>query len=212
MGKKKKQDYGPIISAAIGGAFFAIPFIGLNLALLPSIGIGVAAFGAGNLLFSQNKSGIEQVANQRKLSLYEILKEAKKDNDEISAVIPKLEDNNLVSNVKEIHETVAKIIETIEKHPDKLDKTRSFFDYYLPVTVKILKRYDDIENQRLDSSESKKFMEDTRSMVERIKESFKTQLSNLYQSDIIDTDAEMKVFETMLKADGNANKSDFDIK
>ncbi len=209
---KKKHDYGPIVSAALGGIFFAVPFIGLNMALLPSLGIGVAAFGAGNLLFSPSKSGIEQVASQRKRSLYETLKEAKDNNMEIGKVISKLEDPKLVSNVKEINETVAKIIDTIEKHPDKLDKARSFFDYYLPVTLKILKKYDDIENQRLDSSESKKFMQDTQNMIQKINDSFKTQLSNLYQADIIDTDAEMKVFESMLKSDSNTHKSDFDIK
>ena len=41
---------------------------------------------------------------------------------------------------------------------------------------------------------------------------FKSQLSNLYQADIVDTDAEMKVFETMLKADGYDTSNDFNKK
>ena len=85
----------------------------------------------------------------------------------------------------------------------------NFFDYYLPVTLSILKKYDEIENQRLSSDEGKKFMQQTESMIEKINNAFKSQLSNLYQADIVDTDAEMKVFETMLKADGYDTSNDF---
>ena len=47
-------------------------------------------------------------------------------------------------------------------------------------------------------------------MIEKINNAFKSQLSNLYQADIVDTDAEMKVFETMLKADGYDTSNDFE--
>ena len=46
--------------------------------------------------------------------------------------------------------------------------------------------------------------------MQKINLAFKNQLSNLYQSDIIDTDAEMKVFESMLKSEGYYNN--FNIK
>ena len=85
----------------------------------------------------------------------------------------------------------------------------NFFNYYLPVTYNILKKYDEIENQKLNSDEGKKFMQQTESMIEKINNAFKSQLSNLYQADIVDTDAEMKVFETMLKADGYDTSNDF---
>lgn len=86
---------------------------------------------------------------------------------------------------------------------------RNFFDYYLPVTMNILTRYDEIENQRLTSEDSKKFMNSAQNMISKINEAFKKQLSNLYQSDMIDVDAEMKVFETMLQSDGYYENNDF---
>ena len=52
-------------------------------------------------------------------------------------------------------------------------------------------------------------MKQTEEMIEKINNAFKSQLSNLYQADIVDTDAEMKVFETMLKADGYDTSNDF---
>ena len=39
-------------------------------------------------------------------------------------------------------------------------------------------------------------------MTEKIKNAFNEQLNNMYQTEMIDTDAEIKVFESMLKSDG----------
>lgn len=207
---KEKENYkGTIISAAVGGAFFAIPYLALSVPVLPAIGMAALGFGASSLIFSEAKK--EGIENTRK-SLYETLNEAKKVNTEIYSMIKVIEDDELVKNIKEIHDTAGKIIDTISKNPSKLDKAENFFSYYLPVTLKLLKRYDDIENQRLESKDSKKMMQSTKDIIEKINKSFKVQLSNLYQSDIIDTDAEIKVFEAMLNSDGFSNLDDFNLK
>ena len=103
------------------------------------------------------------------------------------------------------------VVETVEKKPEKLKKVRNFLNYYLPVTIKILERYDEIENQKLTTKESKKFMSSVENMIEKIKDAFEEQLSNIYQTEMVDTDAELKVFESMLKADGFLDEIDFNI-
>lgn len=140
------------------------------------------------------------------------MNEAKNTNTKIQKMVSQVEDSELSNNISEIHTTVSKIIETVEKKPDKYKKMNNFFSYYLPVTINILIKYDEIENQKLNTEDSKKFMESTQKMVKKINEAFKKQLSNLYQSDMIDTDAEMKVFDTMLKSDGyDVDDNDFKI-
>ena len=190
-----------------GGAFFAIPYLGLSVGALPSLAIGVGAFCAGELVFQVKKK--TDLAKTK--GMYETLTEAKEKNEAIYKMKSKIEDEEIVKDIDEIHDTVKKIIDTIEKKPEKYKKSNNFFNYYLPVTINILNKYDEIENQRLTSDESKKFMESTRSMIQKINKAFKKQLSNLYQSDILDTDAEMKVFDSMLKADGySADDNDFE--
>ena len=117
-------------------------------------------------------------------------------------MITAIEDEEIKKNLNEINDAVNKIIKTVEKSPKKVKNIDSFFDYYLPVTVKIIDRYDDIENQNLSSADSKKFIKSTNKMVSDINLAFKKILNNLYQSEIIDTDAEMKVFNSMLKSEG----------
>ena len=194
------------ISAVIGGAFFAVPYLALSVGFLPSIAIGACAFGAGELILKDREKTTLKEQNK---SLYATLVDAKAQNKQIANMIPKIEDANMKKNIKEINDTVDKIIDTVEKNPNKFKNMNNFFNYYLPVTFNILNRYDEIENQRLSSKEGKKFILQTQDMIQKINSAFETQLSNLYQSDMVDTDAEMKVFESMLKADGYDDSNDF---
>jgi 5-bromo-4-chloroindolyl phosphate hydrolysis protein len=123
----------------------------------------------------------------------------------------KIDKSETVNEIKEISLSINKIITTIEKEPKKYKRMNNFFEYYLPTTLNIIKKYDEIENQSLTTQEGKKFMESSEKMISKINNSFKNQLSKLYQSDMIDTDAEIKVFNNMLNADGYNNENDLNI-
>ena len=192
-----KKNY--IYSAILGGAFFAVPYVALGIELLPSLAISAAAYGAGTLIFKdRNKLDL----SIDKKNLYDILKEAKEETLQISDISKQIEDKEVVENIEQICDISNKIIDTLSKNPNKLGQARNFLNYYLPVTIKILTRYDEIENQRLNTTESKEFMESVKKMTEKIKNAFNEQLNNMYQTEMIDTDAEIKVFESMLKSDG----------
>lgn len=176
--------------------------------IVPSLIIGVAAFGAGELLLSDSKK--EKTLKDTDINLYELLKNAKNQNDEILKMIPKIEDSEIKKDLNEIYDTVEKILYTVSTKPSKKKKLNNFFDYYLPVTLKILNKYDEIENQRLSSRDGELFMSRAKNMIQEMKEAFKKQLANLYQSDLVDADAELKVLDSMLKADG-FDTSDFNV-
>ena len=116
-----------IVSAVVGGTFFAVPYLALGVSVLPSIAIGAAAFAAGELVFRTN---VVQSLKETNLSLYETLENAKKENKHILDSIPKLEDEDLKKTLNEINTTVDKIIKTIEKKK-KMLKTFSIIIYQL---------------------------------------------------------------------------------
>ena len=189
-----------VVSAVVGGAFFALPYAALSIALAPSLVIGAAAFGATELVCSSFKK--QETLKDTNQPLYKKISTARKQNDEILNLIPQVEKIETQKNLNEIHDTVEKIINLIEKEPKKEKKAKNFFEYYLPVLLKIAKRYDEIENQKLISSEGKKFMDKADKMISDTLSAFKQILASLYEKDIMDADAEMKIYETMLKADG----------
>ncbi len=187
-----------IASAAIGGAFFAIPYLVLSAPIIPSLVIGIAAFGAGELVLADSKKTLKDTNPD----VYTILEKAKKQNKHILDMIPSIEDQKIQIQLNEIHDSVSKIISTISKNPKKIKQADNFFDYYLPITIKLVDRYDEIENQKLSSTESKKFFQSTNKMIAEINRAYQKILSNLYQKDLMDMDIEMKVFDSLLKADG----------
>ena len=200
-----KKQY--IYSLALGGAFFAVPYLAVGIGALPAAAIGVAAYGAGTLLF-KDRTKID-ISDDISSDDKEDLKKAQERIKYLRDISTKLESNELVKNTKEICNTSEKIIDTVIEKPEKIKKIRNFLNYYLPVTIKIIERYDEIENQKLNTAQTKKFMNSVEEMISKIKTAFEEQLSNIYQTEMIDTDAELKVFESMLKSDGFIDNIDF---
>ena len=192
-----KIKYKEAVSAVVGSAFFAIPYLALSLPLLPSALIGTGAFIAGELLLSNDEKN--QIPTE---SVKKTLESAKNESKDIYNMRNKIEDEDLKKYIINISTSANKIISTIEKEPKKLRKIANFFDYYLPVTLSIIKRYDEIENQNLSSQEMKEFISSTKLMLKSADEAFNKILERLYQNDMINIDADMKVFNSMLKADG----------
>lgn len=195
------------ISALIGSAFFAVPYLALSLPILPSVLIGTSAFVAGELVLTKNRKTLKE----ENFNLYKVLENAKKQNKRIIEAKSYIDNDEIKAYLTSINDSTSKIIKTIEKTPKKIKNIDNFFDYYLPITVKIINRYDEIENNNLSSKDSKKFMTSTINMLASIDKAFRNILNNLYQKEIIDMDAEMKVFSSMLKADG-FNENELEVK
>ena len=139
---------------------------------------------------------------ENRIKIFDFAKKAKEQNREILNLIPKVESPETKKNLTEIYETVVKIINTIQFNPKKAKKIPNFFDYYLPVLIKIVTKYDEVENQKLKSEEGKEFLVKADKMIKDTNKAFSNILASLFQSDIIDVDADMKVYDLMLKADG----------
>ena len=203
-----KKKY--IVPVVLGGAFFTVPYVALNIPVLTSAVIAGIAYGAGWLIMKDKNTDKKWELASENGAL--TIKNAKEMTIELLNLSKQVESEKLIINIKEIVDISNKILDTLERKPEKLDSAKNFLNYYLPVTIKIIKKYDEIENQKLETEETKKFMNSIQEMVEKIKKAFKEQLENMYRSDMIDTNAEIKVFESMLKADGFLLDNDFKTK
>lgn len=220
--ENKKGLCKELAAGILGGIFFAISYSFLEINFLISFIIGVIAYFAGIMIFTSNSSDntskkvtddvsniLKQQSNDPDNKMKNIIQTAKGQNQLILSMVYRVEIETLKNNIIEVNKLAEKIIDTVEKNPQKYEKAKSFFTYYLPVTLKILAKYDDIEDSNLDTKETKDFMTNTEAMFVKIKNSFKKQLSNLYAADMMDADAEMKVFETMLNSEGISTTDDF---
>lgn len=188
-----------IVSGVVGASFFALGYLGMSVAFLPALAIGAGAYVASELVMTGPEKAVDKV---EEIDLNKRLNEAKKSNKHIEEMIDEIDSTEVSRDLKDINNTTTKIIKTIEKNKLNNKTTNKFLDYYLPVCVNIIDRYDEIENQGLTSKDSKKFMSSSANMVKETSLAFKKILNNLYQNDIYNNEAEMKVYNQMLKSDG----------
>jgi 5-bromo-4-chloroindolyl phosphate hydrolysis protein len=189
-----------IISGLIGGTFFALTYLTAGLPIVPALIAGAGAFVGGELILS--KTNLVNFDKVDEKNIDEVLKDARNKNKFIASKIGKVDDKDLKIYLSEINITTSKIIETVSKNKKKIKSTEKFFTYYLPITVGIINKYDEIENQNLSSKEVKEFYTKANESLKEINNSFKKILNNLYSSDIENVETDMKVLNNILKSDG----------
>ena len=199
-----KKKY--IFSGLIGGGFFAASYLLLNLGLAPSLITSVAALGASSLIFKSDYD-LDDLGIDNAKEYLELLQEREKNVTKLKHMKDKIQNTDIRGKIININKTTDKIIKVLHKKPDKISSASKFLNYYLPVTIKILERYDEIEEQKLNSSSSRDFENKVNQMISNIEIAFDNQLNNLYNEEFIDTNAEIKVFEAMLKSDGLLGES-----
>ena len=199
-----KKKY--IFSGLIGGGFFAASYLLLNLGLAPSLITSVAALGASSLIFKSDYD-LDDLGIDNAKEYLELLQESEKNVTKLKQMKDKIQNTDIRGKIININKTTDKIIKVLHKKPDKISSASKFLNYYLPVTIKILERYDEIEEQKLNSSSSRDFENKVNQMISNIEIAFDNQLNNLYNEEFIDTSAEIKVFEAMLKSDGLLGES-----
>lgn len=201
-----------VLSGILGGSFFAITYLAVGIPLFPALAVGAASFLGSELLMS--KTNILNFDKVDETNVDKVLSDAKNKSKYILDMVSKVDDTIVQGYLKEISHTTNKIISTVSKNKKKIKQSEKFFTYYLPITVGIVEKYDEIENQRLSSKDAKKFFENSKETLEEINSSFKKILNNLYESDIENATADMKVLNNILKSDGfhelNVNKEESD--
>ena len=194
-----KKKY--IISGILGGGFFAASNLIIGLSVLPSIVIAATSFIASAMIFKEDYD-LDDLGEQNKNTYRKLLIDSNKDLESLKKLKHNISDYSINDNIENIIKTAEKIIKLLHKKPDKISSATKFLNYYLPITIKILERFDEIDEQKLTSKSSRDFLERTRKLTVKIENAFENQLNNLYNDELIDTNAEIKVFESVLKSDG----------
>lgn len=190
-----------IVSGLLGGGFFAASYLALSLPIIPASLTAVAAFASGLLMFKDGYS-IDDLGEKNQESYRKLLEDSHNNLKALKKVKSQISDIIIEKHITNIIDSTEKIIKVLHEKPNKIASASKFLNYYLPVTIRILERFDEIYDQKLTSDSSKEFLDRIRNMIINIEEAFDNQLNNLYNDELIDTNAEIKVFEAMLKEDG----------
>lgn len=190
-----------ILSGIIGGLFFIISYLLLNLNIGVSIIITFVAFLSSTFIF-KDEYNLDDLGIGNDNEYRNLLQESQINLKKLKAMVNQIEDTKICKNVSNITKIADKIFKVLIKNPQKVASASKFLNYYLPITIRILERFDEMSGQNLTSDSALELLDRIRGLIINIEIAFENQLNNLYNSDVIDTSAEIKVFETMLKSDG----------
>ena len=104
--------------------------------------------------------------------------------------------------VDRIHLYTEKIFEFIRQHPENIGQIRTFMNYYLPMTVKLLDAYEEMDQQPVQGENiqaSKKEIEDT---LDTLNQAFEKLLDSVFQDTAWDVSSDISVLHTLLAQEG----------
>ena len=123
----------------------------------------------------------------------------------------RIADEHLSAQMDRMEQVAGRIFRLIEEDEDKRAAAGTFLSYYLPTTLKLLENYAAFEEAGVSGenlSQAKAKIEKT---MDSIVAGFEHQLDELYRTDAMDIDSDIRVMETMLRRDTASVADDFGL-
>ncbi len=131
-----------------------------------------------------------------------ILRNIRRANDRIA-------DPVLSAKIDRIEELTGRIFQAVDADPKKRERIDTFLNYYLPTTQKLLDSYAQFEQAGVEGDNLRQAKQRIEATMDTIIGGFEHQLDELYRSDALDVDSDIRVLETMLRWETASTARDF---
>ena len=133
-----------------------------------------------------------------------ILREIRRLNDEIK-------DDEVSDRIYKIEAHTKNIFDYVTDHPEAMPQIRTFMNYYLPTTLKLLESYSRIERVGVAGENMKRSKENIEKTLDMLVIGFEGQIDQLFKNESIDISSDISVLEAMMQKDGIGGKNNYDI-
>jgi hypothetical protein len=154
----------------------------------------------------KQKGGTEEIPedDSDEARFAKIIAEIRRLNDDIR-------DSRVSERIDKIEVHTRHIFDYVTEHPEMMPQIRTFMNYYLPTTLKLLESYSRIEKVGVAGENMQKSKDNIESILDLLVIGFEQQVDQLFRNESIDITADISVLETMMQKDGLNGKSDFDL-
>lgn len=123
----------------------------------------------------------------------------------------RIADPVLTQKIDHLEMVAGRIFREIEQHPEKRPRASTFFNYYLPTTLKILNTYAEFDGAGIEGENLRRAKEKIEQTMDALVAGFDKQLDDLYSSEAMDIEGEIRVMENMLRRDISSVERDFGL-
>lgn len=138
-----------------------------------------------------NKSEIELIREMREKYISEI-----RDANDV------IEEKEISMKLDRLEKIVDEIFKQVEKNPEKLSEVRKFTNHYLPMTLKLVNSYKDLNNQAIEGDNIKKAKVEIEKSIDLINGAFANLLDDLFEDVVLDISSDISVLKTLFTQEG----------
>ena len=152
----------------------------------------------------EEKHQAEQERNRKNtpLEVQEVLNKGNEFLDKIHRSNDAIPGEEISAKISRMELIVEKIFERAQKHPEIIPDLKKLMNYYLPMTVKLLDAYEEMDQQPVQGENiqaSKKEIEDT---LDTLNQAFEKLLDSAFQDTAWDVSSDISVLHTLLAQEG----------
>ena len=125
----------------------------------------------------------------------EFLEQLRKCNDDI----PGEEVSNKIYHMELI---LTRIFQRAKEHPEVIPDLKKLMDYYLPMTVKLLNAYADMDAQPVQGANIENSKREIEGTLDTLNRAFEKLLDELFQETALDVSSDITVLQTLLAQEG----------
>ena len=117
-----------------------------------------------------------------------------------------IKDEGVSRKIDRIGTLTAGIFRVVIEKPEREQDVRTFMNYYLPTTLKLLRSYDLLEDQTYQSQNIVESRRKIENVLDMLITAYEKQLDRLFRNDALDIATDIDVLETMMAGDGLTSK------
>ena len=97
---------------------------------------------------------------------------------------------------------VRKIFDRVETHPEVVPELKKLMDYYLPMTVKLLNAYADMDAQPIQGENIRTSKQEIEATLDTLNTAFEKLLDSIFKTTAMDVSSDITVLQTLLAQEG----------
>ncbi|WP_250673343.1 5-bromo-4-chloroindolyl phosphate hydrolysis family protein [Paraclostridium ghonii] len=153
---------------------------------------------------SENEKLNEEIYNSEKEEVESIIKVGRNYIEQIKNIRNDLYKEEIAIKLDKLGNIANQILNQVEKNPKKIQEVNKFINHYLPITIKLINSYKDINNQLVQRENIENAKSEIEKSIDLINSAFENLLNDLFEDVVLDISTDISVLKTLFKQEGLA--------
>ncbi|MDU5020932.1 MAG: 5-bromo-4-chloroindolyl phosphate hydrolysis family protein [Clostridiales bacterium] len=144
----------------------------------------------------------EEIENLEKDEIESTIKIGRNYIEQIKNIKNELYKEEIAVKLDKLGNISNQILIQVEKNPNKIQEVNKFINHYLPITIKLINSYKDINNQSVQGENIENAKIEIEKSIDLINSAFENLLDDLYEDVVLDISTDISVLKTLFKQEG----------